>query len=225
MSQQDINQCLAHTTVMVFGDSNGVRLKQTFESLLQTDDCSCKHCIHGPHGLHWNVHHRCPNKDIGSLLTFDPHEYHLYLSGSFWPLYSGGSIPSHIDTLPTTGRYIVIVHYFLHVLGAHLSVVHNRLLALKAACLRLWRRNPGVVVAFRGPHVMHVGWKVNHSLGGYVQGSLYYKLIMDVFLDVRDKVIFLDGWDMAAALENGVIHPTDNVPGGMANLLLSFICR
>ena len=140
-------------------------------------------------------------------------------------MYKDGGIPAHLNSLPQTRRPIVVVHYYLHVLGAHLIVVHDRLVALKAACLRLWQRIPDAVVAFRGPHAVSIGYPYNHTLGGDTQASLYYHLVVDVFHDIRDKVIFLDGWDMSVAIENTEVHPSNKIPQDMIDLLLSMVCK
>ena len=104
------------------------------------------------------------------------------------------------------------------------NIAHNRLLKLRAAIERASSRNKEVFIAFRGPHIIAVEWAENHSLGGDVQSLFYHELIKEVFRDLKDRVIFLDGWKMSIAIENTQVHPSDDIPRAMVNTLLSYIC-
>ncbi|XP_005100083.1 NXPE family member 2 [Aplysia californica] len=215
-TKAEAQKCLRNTTVRIFGDSNGLQLLGVFKALTGVT-CSGAVPI-------WTVKTVCHRKDLNFRLIFNPHEYHIYLKSSFSPVARYGGVPFQMDAIPSSGRYVVIVHYYLHIVGAHLSVAHNRLLALKKAVRRLLSRNPQAIFVFRGPHIISLEWTDNHSMGGDVQALFYLPIIREVFWDIRDKVIFLDGWEMTTAIENRDIHPNACVPRGMIQLLLSFIC-
>ena len=87
------------------------------------------------------------------------------------------------------------------------------------------RRNPNVVFAIRGPHVISTEWQTHHSLGGDTQAVYMRQLLEQSLSDVQDHVILLDGWDMSLPLENAEIHTNDAVPRAMIRLLLGFICK
>jgi len=200
--------------VMIFGDSNGYALLGVLRGMGR---CSGGSPV-------WTVKTVCSNKAMNFKVIFTPHEYHLYLKRVFSPVARYGGVPFQIDALPSTGRYVVIVHYYLHIMGAHLSVAHDRLLALKEAVRRLLSRNPQAGVGFRGPHTISTEWSINHSMGGDVQALFYLPIVREVFRDIRHQVIFLDGWEMTTAIENERIHPNFCVPRSMVQVLMSFIC-
>ena len=130
-----------------------------------------------------------------------------------------------IDSIPSTGRYIVLVHYYLHLSGAHISVFHNRLIMLKGAILKALKRNSNVVFAFRGPHVISTEWADNHSMCGDVQAQYFFKILFDLFKDIMDKVIFLDGWGMSMALDNEGLHPIEKMHEHIIRTLFSFLIK
>merc|ERR1712240_596205 len=105
------------------------------------------------------------------------------------------------------GAHLVVIHYYLHPMFAHLSVTHNRLLMLKAAIERALSRNKNVVFVFRGPHVSSLDTSRFHSIGGNVHGMLLLNIVRGIFKSLQDQVIFIDGWDMSIAMENPVYHP------------------
>ena len=60
--------------------------------------------------------------------------------------------PQILDSVPSTGRYVVVIHLYLHYSMHHYSVVRSRLRAVRAATDRLLARNPDAMVVLRGPH-------------------------------------------------------------------------
>ena len=57
-----------------------------------------------------------------------------------------------------------------------------------------------------------------------MQAIFHSQIVKEIFRPIRNKVIFLDGWDMGTAIENMIIHPHPGVPKGMVMLLMSFVC-
>ena len=217
-NETQLLKCFNNSKIMIFGDSNAERIHAHFNSKLKLD-------CHRNNNKSWNVHISCHRSDSTMELTFDPHENHLYLSGVVWDVYKEGGVVHHIDNLPPSGRHVVVVHYYLHTMGAHLSVVHNRLLLYKAAIIKALARNPSILFAFRGPHISQKEWEVGHSLIGDSQGVFYLSIVKDIFKDLIDNVVFLDGWGMSIAVENEKFHPTEDIPSLMVNLLISFSCE
>ena len=161
----------------------------------------------------------------GFHLTFDPHEYHVYLSHTPWPVYKEGGVAHHLARIPPTGRHVVIVHYYLHIASAHLGVFRDRIVKFREAVLDTLSRNPNVVFAIRGPHVISTEWHSHHSQGGDTQAVWMSRLMRDLLKDIQNKVILLDGWDMSIVIENQSIHPLEQVPNAMIRFLLAFVCR
>ncbi|KAK6982035.1 NXPE family member 4-like isoform X1 [Biomphalaria glabrata] len=208
--------CLKNTTIMIFGDSNAVRV---FNVLSQVTHCT------GLSSSLWPKAGTCRNKDANIILSFTPHELPLYQHASWTPKLNYKGVAEQIYTTPSVGKYIIIVHYYLHATPSHLSVVHSRIKSLAESIRHLARRNPDVLFAFRGPHVTSFDWDINHTTGGDSLGKFYLQLIQETFQDLRDKIVYLDGWGMTLAIENAEFHPTDRVPQEMIRTLLSFRCN
>uniref|UniRef100_A0A2C9L517 NXPE C-terminal domain-containing protein n=1 Tax=Biomphalaria glabrata TaxID=6526 RepID=A0A2C9L517_BIOGL len=216
MSSPWAMSCLKNTTIMIFGDSNAVRV---FNVLSQVTHCT------GLSSSLWPKAGTCRNKDANIILSFTPHELPLYQHASWTPKLSYKGVAEQVYATPSVGKYIIIVHYYLHATPSHLSVVHSRIKSLAESIRHLARRNPDVLFAFRGPHVTSFDWDINHTIGGDSLGQFYLQLIQETFQDLRDKIVYLDGWRMTLALENAEFHPTDRVPQEMIRTLLSFRCN
>uniref|UniRef100_A0A2C9M6Z6 NXPE C-terminal domain-containing protein n=1 Tax=Biomphalaria glabrata TaxID=6526 RepID=A0A2C9M6Z6_BIOGL len=216
MSSPWAMSCLKNTTILIIGDSNAVRL---FRALSQITHCT------GLSSSLWPKAGTCRNKDANIILSFTPHELPLYQHSSWTPKLNYKGVAEQISATPSVGKYIIIVHYYLHATPSHLSVVHSRIKSLAESIRHLARRNPDVLFAFRGPHVTSFDWDINHTIGGDSLGTLYLQLIQETFQDLRDKIVYLDGWGMTIALENAEFHPTDRVPQEMIRTLLSFRCN
>ncbi|CAL1532344.1 unnamed protein product [Lymnaea stagnalis] len=208
--------CLQNTTIRVIGDSNGVRLFRQLKSASQ--------CVTTQRGG-WPDQETCTNVNKDITVVFTPHEYPLYLAVGWTKKLPYGGVAKQIDALPSAGRVLLVVHYYLHVVVSHLAVTRVRLAALRDAIDRLLKRNPYAMVAFRGPHVTSYDWDNNHTLGGDVLGGFYLNMLKEVFSNLKAKVVFLDGWEMTSSIENELYHPTDHVPREMIRTLLSFRCK
>ncbi|XP_055890467.1 NXPE family member 1-like [Biomphalaria glabrata] len=208
--------CLKNTTIMVFGDSNALRI---FDVLSDMTNCT------GVSYTLWPKAGTCSNNDSGITLSFTPHELPKYQHTYWTPKLDYKAVAEQISATPSVGKYIIIVHYYLHATPSHLSVVHSRIKSLAESIRHLARRNPDVLFVFRGPHVTSYDWDINHTIGGDSLGQFYLQLIQETFRDLRDKIVYLDGWGMTLAIENAELHPTDRVPQEMTRTLLSFRCN
>ena len=223
LTPERLKACLTNTTVWFLGDSNTQALIDNFKTLLDYNRMNSKCSVET--NL-WYATRTCSLSGINAKFHYMRHENTFYFSKQIdsLPAKREKSLVELIDSLPSTGRIVVVVHYFMHVVVAHLSVARDRLQRLHGAMSRLARRNPDAVLALRGPHITQKEWEVNHLQGGDTQGMLYLKMIKDLFRDMQEKVIFLDGWDMSIAIENDLFHPPAQIPMGMVKLLLDFAC-
>ncbi|KAH9515780.1 hypothetical protein Btru_011990 [Bulinus truncatus] len=208
--------CLKDTTVHFFGDSNAIRL---FNSLAAATGCGGL-----SNGL-WPLAGSCRNTGANINMSFTPHEHPLYQHAYWTDRLGYKGVAEYINAVPSVGNFLIIVHYFLHAMLSHLSVVHSRLQTLKTSIRNLSLRNPDVLFAIRGPHVSSFEWDHNHAIGGDNLGKFYVQIIQEIFRDLRDKIVYLDGWGMSLALENADYHPTDRIPQEMIQTLLSFRCN
>lgn len=212
---QVLLQCLKNAVVYVIGDSNANRI---YTSLVERTRAKFTRP-----GL-WPRSAEAKNMKWNITIKFYPHDYPLYLGLKWEPLLQYGSVEQIIERIPSTGRHLVILHYYLHLVPFHLTVMKSRLEAAFKAIARLLKRNADARVAFRGPHVACEGWGTNPSIGGDPLAKQYLGLISTVFKNLENEVLFLDGWEMTLALESIDYHPDNIVPNEMINTFLSFLC-
>ena len=213
---QSFVSCLKNSQVYVIGDSNSYRM---YDYLVSRT--SSRTTVSGS----WPHKAEAANKQWNVTVKFLPHDYPLFLGQRWTPLRRYGSVENIIDGIPSTGRHLVILHYYVHLTAFHLSVARSRLEAAAMAISRLLARNPEARVAFRGPHVTSYEWEINHSIGGDALGKHYLEIISTAFTNLKDRVVFLDGWEMTTALENQELHPHNTVPHHMVMQFLSFLCK
>ncbi|GFN84668.1 nxpe family member 3 [Plakobranchus ocellatus] len=213
---QEFLKCFSNSTVYVIGDSNANRIYSILVSRTES--------ITTEPGS-WPRRAVAQNKAWGITVEFRPHDYPLFLKQSWEPLLRYGSVETQIDAIPSQGRFIVILHYFLHLVPFHLSVVQSRVEAAARSIRRLLNRNPEARVAFRGPHVASQDSDINHAVGGDNLGRQYMEIISKAFTDLKERVVFLDGWEMTISKENAEFHPDDSVPFEMVRIFMSFLCK
>ena len=173
----------------------------------------------------WPGQAEAANRVWNITVKFRPHEYPLFLKKNWTPLLRYGSVEHIIDGVPSRGRQLVVLHYYLHLTPFHLSVARSRMEAAARAISRLLTRNPEARVALRGPHVTSRDWDINHTVGGDALGKHFADIISAAFAQLKDRVVFLDGWEMTTALENAEFHPDNRVPREMILMFMSFICK
>uniref|UniRef100_A0A2C9JPD7 NXPE C-terminal domain-containing protein n=1 Tax=Biomphalaria glabrata TaxID=6526 RepID=A0A2C9JPD7_BIOGL len=113
--------CLKNTTIMVFGDSNALRI---FDVLSDMTNCT------GVSYTLWPKAGTCSNNDSGITLSFTPHELPKYQHPYWTPKLDYKGVAEQVYATPSVGKYIIIVHYYLHATPSHLSVVHSRIKSL-----------------------------------------------------------------------------------------------
>lgn len=202
-----LHGCLKESTVWIYGDSNA---KQIYNALLRRIPTKCRRDF-------------CFNESNRINITYVLHE---------WPVYSNKTrkippkygLPHFVDMIPETGRHFAIFHYFLHTSRAHPSSLYLRLRAMKQQITKLLYKNPNIQVAVRGPHISALQVLRNHILSGDILGTFAKALYHRTFADLKDRIIFLDGWDMSIAAENTEYHPMPQVAEELVRTFLAFKC-
>ncbi|XP_059154469.1 NXPE family member 2-like [Physella acuta] len=206
-------QCLQNTTVWIIGDSNGNRTYTGFLNITGCNDTSGG----------WPRSSRCQIKNLGFKINAMSHEKPQF--ANLMRAHHIGSVPDVIDNITSTGKHIVFVHYYLHYIPAHMSVLYLRMKALREAVERLLKRNPNVLCVVRGPHITTVDWSANHAVGGDTLAPRFVDVIKDRFRGLEHKVLYLDGWDMTVSIENAKFHPPIELTRETVNTILSYICQ
>ena len=121
-------------------------------------------------------------------------------------------------------RVVLVLQYYLHLTFYSLGVFRDRARAAKEHIGRFLKANPGAKVLIRGPHTVFSS-TLRHMKQGDVYGPAYVRVWAEEFEELRDRVWFLDFWDMSIATENMDNHPTGRTVTEMVKLLLGYICE
>ena len=214
-----ISSCLTNTTLLYIGDSN---LLTYFYTLLPRIECQEPK----EKRMHWHKPRLCTRPDINLKMTWHIHGLPYHDTPDHWSPRSDSRLHDVINSVPDSGRYIVVVHLYTHYSAHHYKVVYDRLQSVRLATESLLRRNPDALVVIKGPHVetAEVKSEMKPIHLGDMAGPLVRQMMVKVFQGLHDKVLYLDLWDMSIAAENKDIHPADFVKHAMIDYLLDHIC-
>lgn len=202
--------------MVVIGDSNTARMLWQLAGV-----SGCKRVE--PSQAAWASGEVCLNSDINLKMSFLPHGFPTFPEPSRALRY--GNVVQLIDALSQNSKVVLVLHYSFRPMLSHLSIMHARLTSVRDAVKRLLTRNSDALVAVRGPHVYRKHLTNEHALRGDSLGPHYIEIIHEVFKNLQDRIVFLDGWDMTVALENPNSQPADRVPFEMMRTVLSFRCN
>ncbi|RUS91712.1 hypothetical protein EGW08_000538, partial [Elysia chlorotica] len=210
--------CLANTTLTFAGDST---LLQLFTDLIPRTGCT----LVESHALHWHRPRACVRADTGFQMSWalhgHPHQNQQQQQHQHQqPLLLQQQ--QQFEHLPQKQRHVVLITLFIHLSIHHMNVFRDRIRAARMAVERLLERSPSTLVVVRGPHTAYYGWSPH--LGGDMMGPAMREIIVSEFRPLRDKVVYLDFWDMTVAMENSNFHPDPAINTAMLNALLHHVC-
>lgn len=173
-----------------------------------------------PNMLHVPLLYDCPQHNIH--LSWYPHAYPFYTGSGQWSDSRVKHAPSDIlDKLPSSGRYVVAIHLFMHFSREHTAILALHVKDTARAVRDLLKRNPGVKVFIIGPHFIGMNaYCVTCDL--VVERGL--RMVHHEFRELRDHVFLLNTWDMTVALENCEVHPDSSLAGTVAQMILAYVC-
>ncbi|KAK3772477.1 hypothetical protein RRG08_043692 [Elysia crispata] len=196
-------QCFKNTEWILLGDSNLRSHYYAFSEQAGAAD------IQKALTKKWHKPLSCKNESLNFSMSWGPHTQ-PFLNGPL--LAELGSLLSStavIDNLSSTGRYVIVMNHFYHISGSHLSSLHVKLVAIRDALVRLFRRNKHAIAILLSPHISWRGWS-EHFGAGDMLGRHMMELEHQVFSEptLRDRVIYIPAWDITQAIENVDFHPS-----------------
>jgi hypothetical protein len=131
-------------------------------------------------------------------------------------------ISAYLDDLDSNSSAIIVVYIYGHILRYPTAVFQLRMANVRSAAERLFARAPNVQIFIQGPHTyLPPAELLSHD----IYGRVFSDIIHREFSNLRDKVFFLDYWDMTVGVgEYQNIHPNDVVNDAMLDQLLAYIC-
>lgn len=210
-----LTQCFENTTFLILGDSNA---RAIFQSILTLIRCRAYNYQDPEFTYTLHIPLYCAHDNLSFLIAWHPHAYPFQTGGHDWSIRRVKHSPSyHIDRIPGLGRYVVLVHMYLHFIwsSSHLVRLHVRDVA--RAVKDLLQRNPSARVVIRGPHAFS-------NFSGDYCFLRTLMIIKEEFASLQDKVVLLDGWDMTVPIENVDMHPPNYVVKELTRVFLSHVC-
>ena len=216
--RRDINitKCLTNTHIKVVGDST---TRQMYARLKELFPCSGNTKI-------LNVMHlplMCKNSTTNFQLSYDLPALPYVTAHSNRAFYK--SFADRLQGIPDNERYIVICLVYAHVLGYHSHVYLDSIRDMKRGVLECVNRNPHAHVVVKGPSSYsfskrsdHVAWMPDAYALPYAQW------LYDEFMDVHDRVVYVNSLDITIATEQWFIHPEDYVVNELVYQMLNFVC-
>ena len=209
--------CLHNTTILLSGDSN---MRLAFERLSRRVGCRINTGV-----VHPKWHHplSCIDKKKSIKIYWQIHALPFHTAAAERkPREDTKSTVTFLDEIPTEGKYVVMIHLYLHFTVHHYVVFLKHIRAIRQALDRVLTRNPQVKLVIRGPHMSMKKWDTIQ--GGDVLAHIYTRIIKQELKGLYDKVYFLQPWDMTVAIESRFFHPPNMVNDPLADMVLKYIC-
>ncbi|XP_046361354.2 NXPE family member 3-like isoform X1 [Haliotis rufescens] len=129
-----------------------------------------------------------------------------------------------LEDIPSQSTDILLVNLYSHFELFPLHIYRSRVKRTRRAIEELLIRSPNVMIAIKGPHNFVVEGKFTTTLGG-MWGPVYENILKQEFVDLNNRVVYLDFWDMTVALESEDIHPSEQIVKMMLNVFFGHVCK
>ncbi|XP_071091412.1 NXPE family member 3-like [Haliotis cracherodii] len=215
------NQCLANRTLILFGDST---VRQMFGELLPILNFTL---IRGPpivqgtrNWFTWNSAFEAYNEKYNYTVFWMPHGFPMAFSKVNTKL--SQPVFAHLDAIPPGSTDIILINLYAHFHFVPFHIYRDRVHRTRLAIENLLKRSPDVKIAIKGPHKFSVPKPIT-PLGG-MWGPAYENILKREFVNLYDRVLYLDIWDMTVAFENEDIHPNGLLVNMMVQVFFGYIC-
>ena len=213
-----VTSCLTDTTVLLLGDSN---LRLALAILKELIDCKLD--TGEEVKPKWHRPMRCVNSQAKTEIRWRTHAHPFHTGNQDWAdRRDQMAVNEYIDEVPEQGKFIIIVHLYLHFTTELLQVFRAHMRAVRRSVERLLVRNPQAKIVIRAPHAASQFWPSVYSTDSFAWALT--KIIQTEFLGLYDSVLFIQPWDMTVAAENVDSHPPDYINKAILNLILSHYC-
>uniref|UniRef100_A0A2C9LM20 NXPE C-terminal domain-containing protein n=1 Tax=Biomphalaria glabrata TaxID=6526 RepID=A0A2C9LM20_BIOGL len=210
--------CRKDVEILFLGDSN---LRGHY--YMAADAIPCDHILKAA-SEKWHKPLLCLDKENNVTLRWLPHSNPFKTYATQWADPLNDLIPSNvaIDNIPTTGRYLVVLNHYLHITGQHISAYVDKMITIKNSLLNAFARNPIITVVLQGPHIVT---REGSYRGGDMMIRFIHRIHMDVFKELKDKVLYYPVLDMTIASRNNDTHPEAYVRREWTRYLFALMCN
>ncbi|XP_078575613.1 NXPE family member 3-like isoform X2 [Branchiostoma floridae x Branchiostoma japonicum] len=205
--------CLAGKTVQILGDSTARQLYYYLKANLPVKDLTPK----GVPPKFGPLHLRYPQTDINIKFNFHSHPAKTFSPVNVKDIVDEVDL---IDGLEGGKNAVLVISIWSHFVQTYLSTYLDRMLAVRAAVVRLQTRSPDTLVVLKSANTR---WDPVITTSDWYGWQLD-QIQREVFRDV--PVAWLDAWDMTSAGDRqDDIHPADPVVLQEIQMLMSYICQ
>ena len=154
-------------------------------------------------------------------LHWYPAEMPMYVGYSWSNRSNNRPLHVYLDKLTGDGsNVIVIVHLYTHFLTFHHSLYRQRVRRLSQRLEAALARLKKLTVVVKGPHY----YRLNPLYRNSVFGLAYDSILKEELKRLRNKIIYLNFWDINLNSKNAAFFPEDNIVRRMMNQFMSYVC-
>ncbi|XP_067670197.1 NXPE family member 3-like [Haliotis asinina] len=220
---KDYNHCLANRTLRMFGDST-VRQWFSFfyKHLNLTWRVGPKQVVEQiqPTGK-WYSYSEAYSKRFNYTILWSPHGLPMTFNNANRTALRPSFV--HLDEIPSGSRDIVLIHLYAHFLLYPVRMFRAQIQRIRPAVQRLLIRSPNIKIAIKGPHYFVVTNII--STFGRMWGPVYDRIIRQEFVNLYDRVIYLDYWEMLLSIQSAGVHPDEKLINTMIRNFFGYVCE
>ncbi|XP_045172605.2 NXPE family member 3-like [Mercenaria mercenaria] len=215
--------CLRNKTLIMLGDSTVRQYVNFFlKDILDFDSTIGKGLTFGPNFE--TYHGRNTFTNHGITIIYRKQAMPLHFSGDKIPINNILSFPQILDSITadniSDSSIIVLLNYHTHFTAFPPEKYRERVRHLVESLKRFFITKPSAKVFFKGPSACIANakwWDPQISL-------LYKKILKEEFVDVMDKVTYLNIWEIGVAHNVQDVHPHGDALKSQIHQFMSFIC-
>ncbi|XP_018097144.1 NXPE family member 4 isoform X2 [Xenopus laevis] len=142
-----------------------------------------------------------------------------FISSSYQSCREDRTIPREIDFIGGHNKTVVVLNIGCHFRPFPVHHYIKRLINIRRAVVRLFRRSPETKVIIKAENIMASD---NHEIKSDFHGLVHYFAFQLIFKDLN--VGFVNGWDMTTAFDAKNAHPPPEYIQNEIDLFMTYIC-
>uniref|UniRef100_A0A6I8Q2K9 Neurexophilin and PC-esterase domain family member 2 n=1 Tax=Xenopus tropicalis TaxID=8364 RepID=A0A6I8Q2K9_XENTR len=143
-----------------------------------------------------------------------------FISSSYQSCREDRTIPREIDLIGGHDKTVIVLNIGCHFRSYPVHHFIRRLINIRKALVRLFRRSPQTKVILKAENLMSSS--ITHELNSDFHGLVHYFVFELIFKDLN--VGFVNGWDMTNAFDANNVHPPPEYIQNEVDLFMTYIC-
>ncbi|XP_050405389.1 NXPE family member 4 isoform X1 [Patella vulgata] len=218
ITPRSLRRCITNTTITLIGDST---VRQWYESIIKITNCS--NDIYDSVSKTKRSGRRCLDKELNYKVTFGLHGFPYSVANSMDAIANIISFQKRLEAIHVQGKHFVILHMYLHFLFFHTSIFVSQVRSLRDTIVNLLKKEPHVKIAIKGPHAFYDADNKPIVKNDYL-GKVYIHILKTELFELRDRIWFMDFWDMSVSAKNYPIHPAKWFVNENVKLFFDYVC-